>query len=252
MIASFFLFVTFSQPFSFMMTNMKIINFSTAVLLITFCSLPLQGCSQNFASKDTSQQPFTPVSTSDADPAHPAASIPESDSAAASDNDADPSNEPKKTLLQIYNGNLPDEEKVPALVDLLGGLDWNKLNEASGSGRSLEIIEYLSKNKDYITLEQYPLLFQATEGLDGASAESYSALVGELYYKNKEEVVRMIAEMNDQAKQRQVIGPIAYYLTYKDIDQEKRSLQTRLDSGKLEAEEELVVTALLDRLNQPY
>ncbi|MFM9277529.1 hypothetical protein [Paenibacillus jiagnxiensis] len=231
---------------------MKIINFSTAVLLITLCSLPLQGCSQNFVSKDASQQPSTSVSTSAADPAHPSASMPESDSAAAPDTDADSSAEPEKTLLQIYNGNLQDEEKVPALADLLGGLDWHKLNEASGSGKSLEIIEYLSKNQDYITPEQYPLLFQATEGLDGASAESYSALVGELYYKNKEEIVRTIAVMNDQSKQQQIIGHIAYYLTYKDIDQEKRSLQTWLNSGKLEAEEELVVTALLDRLNHPY
>ncbi|MFB5675219.1 hypothetical protein [Paenibacillus terreus] len=231
---------------------MRIINLSTAVLLMALCSLPLQGCSQNSASKDASQQPSISISTSDADPAHSSAPTPESDSAAATDTGADSSPEPEKTLLQIYNGNLQDEEKVPALVDLLGGLDWHKLNEASESGKSLEIIEYLGKNKNYITPEQYPLLFQATEGLDGASTESYSALVGELYYKNKEDVVRTIAQMNDQAKQQQIIGPIAYYLTYKDIDQEKRSLQTRLDSGKLEAEEELIVTALLDRLNHPY
>jgi hypothetical protein len=231
---------------------MKIIKFSTAVLLITLCSLPLQGCSQNFASKDALQQPSIPVSTPDADPAHPSASMPESDSAAASDPDADSSAAPEKTLLQIYNGNLQVEEKVPALVELLGGLDWDNLDEISGAGKSLEIIEYLSINKNCIAPEQYPLLFQATEGLDGASAESYSALVGELYYNNKEDVVRMIAKMNDQAKQQQVIGHTAYFLTYKDIDQEKRSLQTWLDSGKLNAEEELVVTALLDSLNHPY
>lgn len=231
---------------------MKKINFYTAVLLIALSSLSLQGCSQNSAARDASQQSSVSVSTSDADPDHASASIPDSDCAISSDTDADSSAEPEKKLLQTYDGNLHNKEKVPALVRLLGGLDWNKLNKGSGSGKSLEIIEYLYKNRNYIAPEQYPLLFQATEGLDGASAESYSALVGELFYKNKEDVVRTIAEMNDHAEQQQIIGHIAYYLTYKDIDLEKRSLQTWLDSGKLDAEEKSVVTALLYSLNHPY
>ncbi|WP_138493610.1 hypothetical protein [Paenibacillus pinistramenti] len=223
---------------------------TAAVLLSSLCGLLLQGCSRP-ANTMNAAQSSAPVSGDSSAPSESASSF--ASSAAAPTSSADQKDGPEKAVLEAYNSSLDSKEKVPAIIKQLDGLDWGRLDKVTSEpGKSLEIIEYLAKNDKDIPIEQYSLLFQAVQGLDGALAESYSAMAGDLYTQHQKAAVKAISEITDQAKQKQIISLLAYALSYKDINQEKKSVQAALKANDLDEQEQAVLAALLDNLDHPY
>ncbi|GGH36921.1 hypothetical protein [Paenibacillus segetis] len=165
----------------------------------------------------------------------------------------------KETVLLNPSTNVTDnvvypldagKDSVLNLLQNIPNIDWHAYNKSS-DGKSLDTIEFLYNNITLITPEYYSNLFLATKGLDGASSESYSAIVGELYQKDRNTVVETLATMEDQAQQQSVISFIAYNLGYLDVAQVKEDISTWKSSGELSSDEKVVLTDLLAALDNP-
>ncbi|MNP43951.1 hypothetical protein D3C76_1377960 [compost metagenome] len=144
-----------------------------------------------------------------------------------------------------------EEQKVKEILPLIAHIDWHAYNEISG-GRSMELIEFLSKNSNYIGVTDYPYLILATNGLDGAWSESFAAIVGGRFMVDRDEFINALAESEDLDQRRRVISLIAYNLSYQDVKPIIQELQELSGSAQVHASEKEVIHTLITELENPY
>ncbi|WP_322398524.1 hypothetical protein, partial [Clostridium perfringens] len=106
-------------------------------------------------------------------------------------------------------------------------------------------------HRSLITPEHYRSLFLATTNLDGASAEQYAAIAGELFTKDTEGVVQALADLSDDANRQSVISSIAYHLGYQDVSQVKQELEQWQTNKGLGDPDKKVIASLIAALNNP-
>ncbi|MEC0234953.1 hypothetical protein P4H71_11505 [Paenibacillus kribbensis] len=157
----------------------------------------------------------------------------------------------EERVLSFYkDSSLSDEEKVHHITDDLAGIQWGKLNKNS-EHQSLEIIEYLYKQRAFIPSESFPNVIRASDGLDGALSESYAAIMGELFTRDKTAMTRALAN-TDKSYRVHGIGSIAYGLSYQEPKVVKKEIRQWQAGQKLTAAEKQVIRTLLVKLDDPY
>ncbi len=173
-----------------------------------------------------------------------------------------PSSEPPTTAVTDYNStaenvfslyereDMSTEDKVTNMLAQLEGMDWTEYNRLS-DGKTLETLELLYAHRPLIKPEHYRSLFLATTNLDGASAEQYAAIAGELFTRDTEGVVRALADLSDNDTRQSVISSIAYHLGYQDVTQVKQELEQWQTNKELDDPEKNVITSLVAALNNP-
>ncbi|MEJ3718015.1 hypothetical protein WGM54_08365 [Paenibacillus polymyxa] len=188
--------------------------------------------------------------TPHADPAAPSGASNEvSKQSAVSTQRAQQSKE--ELVLSFYkDSSLSDEAKVRHITDHLAGIHWGKMNEIS-EHQSMEIIEYLYKQRALIPSESFPNVIKGTAGLDGALTESYDALMGDLFTRDRTAMTRALANM-DKANRVQGIGGIGYALSYRDPKEVKKEIQQWQAGQQLTTAEKDVIRALFAKLDNPY
>ncbi|GIO99283.1 hypothetical protein J14TS5_43690 [Paenibacillus lautus] len=142
------------------------------------------------------------------------------------------------------------EDKVKNMLAQLEGIDWTEYNRLS-NGQTLATLELLYTHRSLIKPEHYRSLFLATTNLDGASAEQYAAIAGELFTQDTEGVVQALADLSDDANRQSVISSIAYHLGYQDVSQVKQELEQWQTNKGLGDPEKNVITSLITELNNP-
>ncbi|MCV4233977.1 hypothetical protein OHJ21_22695 [Virgibacillus sp. LDC1] len=142
------------------------------------------------------------------------------------------------------------EDKVTNMLARLEGMDWTEYNRLS-NGKTLETLELLYTHRSLIKPEHYRSLFMATTNLDGASAEQYAAIAGELFTKDMEGVVQTLADLSDDANRQSVISSIAYQLGYQDVSQVKQKLDQWQTEKELDDPEKNVIASLISAINHP-
>lgn len=147
--------------------------------------------------------------------------------------------------------DLGDQEKVQLILKQIAGIDWSVYNLVS-QHKALDTIEYLYKHIQFIGSGDYANIFMATTNLDGASSESYAAIVGELFYRDKTNVINMLARLDDPERQESIVSSIAYKLSYKDLNQVKKEIKQWRSTEEHSTAENKVIDALLVRLDDPY
>ncbi|MEC0183062.1 hypothetical protein P4H61_16370 [Paenibacillus peoriae] len=158
----------------------------------------------------------------------------------------------EEQVLSFYkDSSLSDEEKVRCITDHLAGIQWETFNKVSGK-QSLEVIEYLYRQRAYIPSESFPNVIQASGGLDGASSESYAAIMGELFTRDKTAMTRALANTTDKSYREQGIGSIAYSLSYRETKVVKKEIRQWQAGQKLTTTEKEIIRALLVKLDNPY
>ncbi|MBU9705508.1 hypothetical protein KSP24_01035 [Paenibacillus sp. AK121] len=188
--------------------------------------------------------------TPHADPAAPSGASNEvSKQSAVSTQRAQQSKE--ELVLSFYkDSSLNDEVKVRHITDQLAGIDWRKMNEIS-EHQSMEIIEYLYKQRALIPSESFPNVIKGTAGLDGALTEEYDNLMGDLFTRDKTAMTRALANM-DKTNRVHGIGGIGYALSYSDPKEVKKEIQQWQAGQQLTAAEKDVIRALFAKLDNPY
>ena len=160
-------------------------------------------------------------------------------------------NSTAESVFSLYKGeDMSTEDKVTNILAQLEGMDWTEYNRLS-NGKTLETLELLYTHRSLIKPEHYRSLFLATTNLDGASAEQYAAIVGELFTKDMEGVVQTLADLSDDANRQSVISSIAYQLGYQDVSQVKQKLDQWQTKKELDDPEKNVITSLIAALNHP-
>jgi hypothetical protein len=160
-------------------------------------------------------------------------------------------NSTAENVFSLYEGeDMSTEDKVTNILAQLEGMDWTEYNRLS-NGKTLETLELLYTHRSLIKPEHYRSLFLATTNLDGASAEQYAAIVGELFTKDMEGVVQTLADLSDDANRQSVISSIAYQLGYQDVSQVKQELDQWQTKKALNDHEKNVIASLIAALNHP-
>ncbi|MGM1021495.1 MAG: hypothetical protein ACQEXV_13295 [Bacillota bacterium] len=157
----------------------------------------------------------------------------------------------EELVLSFYkDSSLSDEAKVRHMTDHLAGIQWGKMNEIN-EHLSLEIIEYLYRQRAFIPSESFPNVIRASEGLDGALSESYAGLMGDLFTRDRTAMTRALANM-DKTNRTQGIGSIGYALSYREPKEVKKEIQQWQAGQKLTTAEKDVIRALFVKLDNPY
>ncbi|PCL92570.1 hypothetical protein [Paenibacillus lautus] len=158
---------------------------------------------------------------------------------------------PAERILSLFEGeDMSAEDKATNMLAHLEGMDWTEYNRLS-SGKTLETLELLYTHRSLIQTEHYTSLFLATTNLDGASAEQYAAIVGELFTKDREGVVQALADLGDEASKQSVISSIAYHLGYQDVAQVKQEIHQWQTNKVLRDAEKDVIASLIAALDNP-
>ena len=160
-------------------------------------------------------------------------------------------NSTAENVFSLYKGeDMSTEDKVKNMLAQLEGIDWTEYNRLS-NGQTLATLELLYTHRSLIKPEHYRSLFLATTNLDGASAEQYAAIAGELFTQDTEGVVQALADLSDDANRQSVISSIAYHLGYQDVSQVKQELeQWQTNKGQGDPEKN-VISSLIAALNNP-
>ncbi|GIP05835.1 hypothetical protein J28TS4_42420 [Paenibacillus lautus] len=176
----------------------------------------------------------------------PASSPSEAATSAVTDHES-----PAERVLSLFEGeDMSAEDKATNMLAHLEGMDWKEYNRLS-SGKTLKTLELLYTHRSLIQPEHYTSLFLATTNLDGASAEQYAAIVGELFTKDREGVVQALADLGDEASKQSVISSIAYHLGYQDVAQVKQEIHQWQTNKVLHDAEKDVIASLIAALDNP-
>ncbi|MGO4787165.1 hypothetical protein AB4124_07020 [Paenibacillus sp. 2KB_20] len=160
-------------------------------------------------------------------------------------------NSPAENVFSLYKEeDMSTEDKVTNMLAQLEGIDWTEYNRLS-NGKTLATLELLYTHRSLIKPEHYRSLFLATTNLDGASAEQYAAIAGELFTQDTEGVVQALADLSDDANRQSVISSIAYHLGYQDVSQVKQELEQWQSNKGLDDPEKNVIASLIAALNNP-
>ncbi|WP_226002009.1 DUF4047 domain-containing protein [Paenibacillus sp. BJ-4] len=157
----------------------------------------------------------------------------------------------EERMLSFYkDSSLSDEEKVRYITDHLAGIQWDTFNKISGK-QSLEVIEYLYRQRAFIPSESFPNLIQASAGLDGALSESYAAIMGDLFTRDKTAMTRALAK-TDKSTCIHGTGSIGYALSYREPKEVKKEIRQWQAGQQLTKAEKEVIRAILVKLDDPY
>lgn len=160
-------------------------------------------------------------------------------------------NSPAENVFSLYKGeDMSTENKVTNMLAQLEGIDWAEYNRLSNS-QTLATLELLYTHRSLIKPEHYRSLFLATTNLDGASAEQYAAIAGDLFTQDTEGMVQALADLSDDANRQSVISSIAYHLGYQDGSQVKQELEQWQTNKGLGDPEKKVIASLIAALNNP-
>lgn len=223
------------------------------ILTAALCLAALSGCSSNGknAAGASSSSASSAVNSSSG---NEVPSSPVSASSGGVSQDDKEGLSPEEQLAAGYNQDIDDQQKVNELLSCIADVDFGKLKQVEGMDgqKAEELLGYLYNHRQIISTGQYEALFRATNGLDGALAESYAALAADLYKQHPDEVIQTLTGMTGQAQKLEVIHHIAYGLSYQETAPYKEDVQDRLDQQGISESETDVLKALLEALNNPY
>lgn len=121
----------------------------------------------------------------------------------------------EENLISVFNKSTLAGKSRVHFFEQLEGIDWSRLNKID-SKTTFEVLDWLYSTSDYSELEISSIM-GAYRGLDGAMAETYSALIANIFVKNELDFVKML-KTKSETNQKIVCTQIAYGCTYKNSE----------------------------------
>lgn len=124
----------------------------------------------------------------------------------------DPKYDEEKRVYELFNQEVINKEDEKEIIRLLSDIDWIEYYRLTdGDLKLMEWILQLEITESDDVLQ----LLNATNGLDGAMADTYSSIMGNLLEKNMETFISCMTQLNE-AKAEIVYNLIGYDLSYDD------------------------------------
>lgn len=120
----------------------------------------------------------------------------------------------ENTIYNTLTSNETDENKIKKIFGNIYLLDWSIYSSVS-SNNSMELLSFLERNFTNSDESGKINFFKATTKLDGAYAERYSSIVGDLFVKDKRSTINLISKL-DTSKQKEIVDYILFNFSDKD------------------------------------
>jgi hypothetical protein len=152
-------------------------------------------------------------------------------------NTANPSVE--TTIYNIFQGDEEDKVKAEKILDQIDQIDWTVFWTISDDFSpddpppTFQLLDFLKEfmfDSD-IDMDKKVNFFKATKHLDGAYAEQYCSVVGDLFLQDKKGTISLISQI-DPSKYEEMIGFILYRLAYTFSDEELDKIQDQVEELK--------------------
>lgn len=128
---------------------------------------------------------------------------------------------------------MDENEKLQEILKRLDHFDWKKYEQVSDK-QSIILLEFISRNIGRIEEKDIPSLLSAANNLDGAYSESYAAIIGELFLRDRSPFISSMASIEDPRTIMKISDYIAYYCSCMDRSDIEKRLQdlSEQESGK--------------------
>lgn len=156
----------------------------------------------------------------------------------------DPKYDEEKRVYEFFNQEVINKEDEKEIIRLLSGIDWIEYYRLTdGDLKLMEWILQLEITESDDVLQ----LLNSTNGLDGAMADTYSSIMGNLLEKNMETFISCMTQLNE-AKAEIVYNLIGYDLSYDDQGEVVVTKLNELLKKELSAKESDVCRRLLQEI----
>ncbi len=146
-----------------------------------------------------------------------------------------------KTLIS----NETDEYKAKKIFENINLIDWSSYQSISGNN-SNDLLSFLERNLSNTDDNGKLNFLRATTKLDGAYAERYSSIVGDLFLKDKRNTIHLISKL-DAPKQKEIVDYILFNFSANDKLRIKKDIE-QLKGLDINDDERRVVDLFLERL----
>lgn len=150
-------------------------------------------------------------------------------------------------ILNTFMANETDEIKAKRILENIHLIDWSIYESISGN-KAYELLCFLHKNMSNSDADMKLNFFRATKNLDGAYAEMYSAIVGDLFEQDNKSTINIISKI-DPIKYEEMINYILQNFTKKDFENIRNNLEklTKLD---LTDNEKKIINMMIEKLRK--
>lgn len=160
-------------------------------------------------------------------------------------------NTPEQTVHLLITNHPNSTQNVQQIIELLPKLNWStyaQINQVPAD----EVWGYLYDHLDLITKNDYPSIIQASSNVDGAIAETYASIVGNLFQNNRQDFVQLLAEIDNPNLQQSVLSKIAFDLSSNHLEAHKQQMIQWQKEHSLPSQENQLIDDLLEKLDHPY
>ncbi|KXG75533.1 hypothetical protein [Thermotalea metallivorans] len=138
----------------------------------------------------------------------------------------------------------PDNKTL--ILSIIKDINWSTY-ESLYSNASFDLLNWLG-SISYENERDMISILQAVDGLDGAMAEEYASIVGQIFLKDKNRFIKCLSKI-PETKMKTVNKFVAYYCSYKDINQIRIEIQNMQNEDFFnDYEREVIIYDLMEQL----
>jgi len=119
-------------------------------------------------------------------------------------------------IYDTFQGNEADEIKVNKILDQIHRIDWSVYESISGN-HAFELLDFLSQYISDSDMDRKLNFFKATKHLDGAYAEKYASIMGDLFLQDSKSTINIISKLEPK-KYEEMIDYILYDFATEDYN----------------------------------
>lgn len=152
---------------------------------------------------------------------------------------------PEAYVAGLFAGDETSAENREEIIRTLPRMSWTKYENTVGG--AFEVLQWLYELRPY-TLAELPFILQATEGLDGAFAELYAAIVYDLWVAYGRDLIRVMSTLPAE-QVRELSGFLAYHASYHSLEETRALYAEYLSAPDLTPEEQRVLEQMTEAID---
>jgi len=154
---------------------------------------------------------------------------------------------PEHYVFSLFKGADTSAANRDRIIETLPGIDWRQYDKASG-GRAMDLLQWLYGLRTQDP-RHVPYLLEATTGLDGAWAETYAGIVGQLFDDHQAVFLRVLGDLPSE-RAGEVARLLVYHESYGDLAAFRKELEGLAASGGFQGGELAAIGAILAALDR--
>ncbi len=138
--------------------------------------------------------------------------------------------------------------KLKEILENIQPIDW-KIYEKVSNGKSIDLLNFIYININFVENNDIPFLLRANKNLDGAYSELYSSIIGKLFIRDKFQFVKILSKLSPQ-EIKAASEFVSYYCSSssKNVIEEMKELLKSSDIGDDEKNTVKILIGSLDEI----